>query len=111
MGYNLDAGDLDRRVQLQTYGPSSDDNAEPGDGWVTFAEVWARVTWLGGRELLAAQQLSAEAAMEVEIRWRPGVTARTRILHRDHTYNVVAPPKEMGRRVSLILTCAGEEQS
>jgi SPP1 family predicted phage head-tail adaptor len=47
--------------------------------WQTFAEPYAAIKWLRGREFFAAQQFSAERWCRISIYWIDGVNEKMRI--------------------------------
>jgi SPP1 family predicted phage head-tail adaptor len=96
------AGELDRRITLQTRSTSkSGTTGSTSEQFTTLATVWAQVKDLRGREFAAARQVNAEITTVFRIRWRTGVNELGRILYNGRTYDVVAPPAEIGRREGL----------
>lgn len=55
--------------------------------WTDVAEVWAAVEPASVREFIASQQMQSEIVARITIRYRAGLTAQMRILHRDRIYN------------------------
>ena len=81
---NLEAGDLKRRVVLQT--PSAPTDADTGADtdagitWTDFATVWAAVEPISGTALGAPNQnLEGVVTYQVRIRYLPGVVNGMRI--------------------------------
>jgi SPP1 family predicted phage head-tail adaptor len=84
--------------------------------YVQFAEPWARIRHLSGREYFLAAQVQAEATVEISIRWRDDVDETCRVRHvTDRSvspalfdeYDIKSPPMpdaKTGRR-ELILMC------
>lgn len=99
-----------RRVEVQS-------QSEVTFEYVPFAEPWARIRHLSGREYFMAAQVQAEATVEISIRWRSDVDETCRVRHvTDRSvspplfdeYDIKAPPMpdtKTGRR-ELILMCA-----
>ena len=61
--------------------------------WVTNADgtaksIAAEVVPLSAREFLAAQAGQSQVTARITIRYRPGLAATMRIIHRDQTYNI-----------------------
>lgn len=54
----MDAGQLDRRIQLQRKQEEDDGYATEAAGWLTFATVWAQRLPVSGVEQLAAGQVA-----------------------------------------------------
>ncbi len=62
-----------------------------------------------GAERFAAGQVTAAAVVTFELRWRDDITAKDRLAFDGRTYEIVAPPREIGRRVGLELDCIAQE--
>lgn len=90
------AGDLRHPVELQhkvtPRDPSTGEYGEPE--WQLFAAVWAQVSPLSARDLIAAQASQSEATARVVIRHREGVLPTMRIVHRGELYSIEGPPLE-----------------
>lgn len=99
-----------RRVEIQSGG-------EVTFSYVPFAEPWARIVPVSGREYFAAKQVQAEGTVRIHIRWRNDVDETCRVRHvTDHSvspalfdeYDITSPPlpdEKTGRR-ELVLMCA-----
>jgi SPP1 family predicted phage head-tail adaptor len=103
-------GTLNKRVTIQAPASSASDGAGgtvAAAPWVDLATVWASISPLIGRELLAAQAVQAETSHRVTIRFRSGVSAKCRILLGTRVFRVVAPPRDTDERHrELVLDCA-----
>lgn len=91
------AGKLRHRVKIQQPGVTQDpDTGEMVNGWSDFAIVWASVEPLSVREFIASEAGQSEITARITIRYREGITAEMRALHRGKVYNihgVLADPK------------------
>lgn len=56
--------------------------------WTDWAKVWARIDYLSARDLIAAQAVQSKITARIVIRYRPGVLATMRILHRGKIYSL-----------------------
>ncbi|MFG0924206.1 phage head closure protein [Pseudomonas sp. CJQ_8] len=90
------AGDLRHRIEIQhKVTPRDPKTLEYGEPtWELFAKVWAQVTPLSAKDLLAAQAAKSEATARMVIRYRPGVLSTMRILYRGEVYSIEGPPLE-----------------
>lgn len=93
------SGELQHRVELQQQ--SQVQNTTTGEmvtTWVTVARPWAQIVPLSGREFLASGAEQSEVRGRIAIRYRGGVTAAMRIVHRGKYYNIhaVLPDAESG---------------
>ncbi len=106
------AGDLRHPVQIQhktvARDPGTGDFGEPT--WQLFAKVWAQVSPLSSRDLIAAQAAQSEATARIVIRHRAGILPTMRIVHRGEIYSIEGPPLEdpkSGREYLTILVSKG----
>jgi SPP1 family predicted phage head-tail adaptor len=60
--------------------------------WSDFATVWGAFASLSAREFIAAGAAQSEVVARAEIRYRPGIDASMRLLHRGDVYVLTAPP-------------------
>lgn len=89
------AGDLRRRVTIQQRNTSTDELGQPTTDWADVATVWADVSPLSGRELLAAQAARAQINGTVTIRFQqqfsdPVAMAARRILYGSRIFNITS---------------------
>lgn len=102
----LAAGQLRERVTLLAPGPAVAENGGYGfqAGPETPVDLWARVRPLRGGERLNLGLLANDAAFEITLRNRPGVSAKCRVKWKGVTYNVQAFSADENREY-LLLTC------
>lgn len=94
------AGKLDRRVTIRRVtGTTTDEFNESVDVWSDIATVWAQQRPNRGSERFAAEQQAGTAVMTFHIRYRDDVSATDRLVYEGRVYEIVAPPREIGRRV------------
>jgi len=84
---SLAAGRLRHRIHIQERVLSQDSNLDPVTSWEPVATVWAAVEPLSTREFFAAQAAQSEVVARITIRYRDGLNAQMRILHRGKIYN------------------------
>lgn len=60
--------------------------------WAKFAGVWAAVEDLSARDLIAAKAGQSQVTGRIVIRYRPGVLATMRVIHRGEIYSIEGPP-------------------
>lgn len=99
----MNIGKLDRRIRIQSVHESRDAYGETlltfGD-WLTVSASYRalRVT-----EKFMSQHLQGEIEAIFTIRYMPGVSEKWRIEYEGVTYEIVGPPKEIGRHEGLEL--------
>lgn len=100
-----DPGNLDQRVTLQTSAIGRDAVGGPTETWSDTAIVWARVSPLSGRRIAQAQQIGSAVSKEVEIRWRPDITAAMRVRFTGGRAAKVSWFEEFKRDGRLLMVC------
>lgn len=66
--------------------------------------IWANVMPLMGKMADYWQGQFAEAQYKIEIRYRTGITSKTRVTFNGRTFELVAPPQNLGEEnIKLIL--------
>jgi SPP1 family predicted phage head-tail adaptor len=100
------AGALDRRITIQALTVSQGATGGVVETWADLATVWAQ--WLpgAGNEKFVAPAVYAEASGRFRVRYRPGVTARNRVLYNGIEWDII-DIQEVGRRDGLDLFVRG----
>lgn len=84
------AGKLRHRLSVQKPVETRNAYGEPVPSWETFATVWGSVEPLRGREMWAAKEKEARIDVRIRTRYLSDVTAKMRIIHGSHTYEIVS---------------------
>lgn len=100
----MQAGQLRHRIELQSSDGSKNTFGEKEKIWTTYATVWASIEPLRGRELLWAQQISAELTHSILIRYNSDVTVKDRAKMgvRIFTFNVVKNMDEKDEMLEIL---------
>lgn len=87
---SLAAGRLRHRITIEQKVTTQDpDTGAPITAWESWADdVPAEVVPLSAREFLAAQAVQSEVSARITIRYRAGLLATMRIIHRGQVYNI-----------------------
>lgn len=94
------AGKLDRRLTIRRFTETGrNEFNEPVISWADVATVWAQQRPNRGSERFAAAQIAGTAVMTFHIRYRSDITVQDRLVYEGQEYEIVAPPREIGRRV------------
>lgn len=97
---------LTERVRFDRRALADNDLGEEVGTWVPVATVFARVTPVRSRELLAADQLQNAGDVRIETRFRTDITASMRATWRQKAYDIIGDPIDIeGRRQWLEMTC------
>src|SRR5437867_7847265 len=98
------AGALQHRITLLQQNQQRDTNGEFLDP-VIFAETWASISILQGRDLERAQQIVSEVSHKVVIRHIEGVKSSMTVQFVDRTFLIQAVEDPDERKVELHLLC------
>lgn len=107
----LKAGRLRHRVDIQARQDVQDPNT--GDvtpAWVTvWPNVPAAIEPLSAREFIAAQAVQSQVVARITMRYRQGLDASMRILHKSTVYNIAGllPDKDSGLEYFTVPVSAG----
>ena len=94
------AGKLDRRLTIQRLSENQRDQFnKPVQVWIDLCTVWAQQRPNRGSERFADGQVSGTAVMTFHIRYLADISMRDRLIYEGVSYEIVAPPREIGRRV------------
>lgn len=106
---NVAAGDLRHRVLIQEQVTTRDSDGVAQTAWVDVATVWASVEPLSAREFIQSGQTQAAVTARITIRYRPGLLASMRLVHRGQTFNIAGllPDKASGLEYITIPVAAG----
>lgn len=102
----IPAGQLDKRITLQSPTISYDSYNEPITTYNDIATVWARIRYKKGREIFQGRQTIAEMPVEIAIRYRADVISTWRIKYGNRYFLIIAPPVNVDERnENLLLYC------
>ncbi len=106
--YTVQAGRFRFRVTILAKTVGRDSAGGLTESWSDFAKnVPAAIDASAGPgEPISSQQITAKSFAEISIRWRPGITATMRVLHKTDVYNIedVVADSVTGRKV-ITLVC------
>lgn len=84
--------ELIHRVQIQKKSSGFDDNNYPiPEHWTDFKKIWAKVTHLSGRDLIAAQAAQSETVARIKINYRTDIETTMRVIHKGRIYAITSP--------------------
>lgn len=95
---------MNRLVKLQALELGRDEYGAPSTVWQDFAEVWASIDDLSGREYVNAGGTQNAVTTKIMIRHRDGVMPTMRVLHGVVPYSVEAVLGQDNR--TLLLMCS-----
>lgn len=86
----IDPGKLRERITIQQATETRNALGESVQTWVTFAERWASVEGLSGREVLLTGQQQTEVTHRVRLRYADGFKSTMRILWRGRVLEITS---------------------
>lgn len=103
------SGSLNRRITVQSYTTTVNAYGEPIKSWSTYAQRWAAVEPLLGREYWAAQQVVAENSVRFRMRHdatTSAITPKMRVSYDSRTFDInsVINVKEQSKEIVLMTT-------
>lgn len=81
-------GNLDRRIKIQDFTTVQNEFGETARTWVETAEVWGGVKYKSGGESVFATKETETSDVIFTIRYRSGITGKTRIVFEDEVYDI-----------------------
>lgn len=108
------AGELRHRVTIQKSNGGRDENGyEIDEVWSDYIKLWAKVTPLSTKDLIAAQGAQAQTVARMKIRYREDITTKMRVIHRGYIYSIDGPPQadaESGLEYQTFMLSDGVEK-
>lgn len=99
------AGQLDRRITIQTFSEVTDLFGQEVKVYSTLDSVWANVVEKIGSEGEKGDMIAATKKVEFIIRYRTDVNEQMRILYNNNTYKIQAIQSADARKAFLKLVC------
>jgi len=107
MSITTGAGRRDKRVTIeQPIETRGTDFLDPQNDWETFADVWAAVEPLSGREFLQNREQQTDYTVRVRTLYFPGVNNKMRIVYRDEIFQILSVIDPLEQHEELELMCA-----
>lgn len=87
------ASELRHRVTIQQKLIERDENNYPRpEVWIDHVKLWAKVTPLSAKDLLAAQAGQGKTVARMKIRYREDIDTTMRVIHKGRIYAIDGPP-------------------
>jgi len=99
------AGQLDRRITLQTFSETTDAFGQEVKSYSTLATVWAKVVEKIGKESEEGDMIAATKKVEFMIRYRTDVNEEMRISYNSNIYKIKAVQSADARKAFLKIVC------
>lgn len=94
----MKAGLLNRKITIQSFGPTQDSIGQEIQDWAPFATTWANIRFLNGVESVKGDAEVSVSKASIRIRYRQDITEAMRVVYNGITYQIKAVlPDEAGR--------------
>ncbi len=97
------AGKLKQRVQFQQQTSQQDTAGQPLNVWTLFAERYASVEPLTGREMYASMERVGRVETRFRIRYTPGIVPKMRIVWLGRVFDITYVAQQNGEPVEQII--------
>lgn len=88
----MKAGLLRHLVVIEKYTETRDAVGGVIKGYVEFAQAWASIQPMLGREHFTEQRVSTEQTHRINMRYIPGVESTMRLTHNGRTFEIIGAP-------------------
>jgi SPP1 family predicted phage head-tail adaptor len=116
----MQAGKLNRRIQIQTQSATKDAAGGVIQDWSLLYECWASIDIQGSQLVYSTAEFMSKVTYRITLRWTSSViiSAKQRIVYTEpttgivHTYEIIAPLNTKAGNRELVLLCyelAGQE--
>jgi len=97
------SGLLRHWVTIRTYTKTRDEYGAEIETWADFADTWASVEPLIGREYMAAKQISAEVSHKIRMRYIAGLLPTMRIAWGSREFEIVSIINVQERNQEIVI--------
>lgn len=99
------AGDLRRRVSIETYTTTRDSIGGETKTAATLATVWASIEPLFGMEIKEAGRILSDVTHQIVIRYRADVTAKMRVVYGSRKFDIFSVQHDEESQRMTYLDC------
>jgi len=107
----MKSGKLRHRVTFQSLTSALDSDGATVETWTDFFshKIWAEITYLSGRELIASESVHSKIIARIVVRYRDDFVPSMRILYRDKIFNIEAilPDLKSGKQYLTMMVYSG----
>lgn len=84
----MNVGRMRYRIDIEDLIKITDNDGFVSEEWIPFAEVWADITSVSGKEYLESAQDLSEVTSNIYIRQLKGIKTTMRIIYKDRNFNI-----------------------
>lgn len=107
------AGPMDRRITIERYGVTYNDDNEPVSAWTELAKRWASKQDVSDGEKIRAAEVGATVTTRFQLRWdsvTETITATDRLVYDGQVYEIEGT-KEINRREGIEITASRQNDT
>lgn len=101
----MNAGQLNRKITIQSFGTTRDPAGQEIKDWSPFATPWANIRFLNGVESVKADAEVSVSKASIRIRYRQDITNAMRVVYNGITYQIKAVLPDEAKREHVDLVC------
>ena len=103
----INAGELNKRLTIQYAAITRNTDGAEINIWTTLSTVYGKIRPLPGRskEYIGADQVIAEASLEITIRYKTGINPRMRFKYGNKIYEILFIQNTNEANVQLVCAC------
>lgn len=100
------SGRLRHKVTIQTASEAIDSFGQAIKTWSTYAQPFASVEPLNGKEFFTANADNSEVTVRIRLRYLAGLTTKMRVLWDSRYYNIQSIIDPAERTAEMVLMCS-----
>jgi len=100
----MNAGRFDEPIELWSYTTEKNAYGEEIKTWAKYADAWAKIDYISGSELVAADKREHNQLIYFTIRFDPTISVYEQIKHNGIMHKIISI-SEINRRMYLKLYC------
>lgn len=86
----MDIGKLNKRITIQVFSKTTDDEGYIKEEWADYKTVWAHCKPHSANEYYKANAINSKASIKFNIRYCKGLDTSMRIKYKDKFYNILS---------------------
>lgn len=99
----MNVGRMRYRIEIEDLIRITDQDGFVSEEWIPFAEVWADITSVSGREYFNSAQDVSEVTSKIYIRQLKGMKTTMRIKYKDRLFNIQSILQDERNGVTTIM--------
>lgn len=101
----MSGGTFDKLISIEQQSATRDTFNQKVSTWNNFAQIWARIEPLNGREFISRSGEAAKATHKITGWWIDGVLPSHRITYGARTFDILHVSSPQGREREIEMVC------